>query len=126
MTGSVPLRSRIHVSPRDWEGSGSPSVGARSPAVTNPPSQRVSVPETQGHMGGLPEGHGRARTRNWDLPQSGAWVLPRLQQVAADPGRGGSAGAEGGCASRAWGTRGRVRGAVCLGWATQAVKRNAW
>ena len=35
MTESDRLRSRIHVSPRYWEASGSPSVGARCPAVTN-------------------------------------------------------------------------------------------
>jgi len=51
-----PPMTRIHLSPRDWEGSGSPSVGARCPAVTVPPSKGVAVPATQSQGGGPARG----------------------------------------------------------------------
>jgi len=122
MTGSDRPRTRVHVSRRDWEGSGAPSVGARCPAVTVRPSKGVAVPATEG-SGGRPEGHGRARMTNRDPFHCGAWVLPRPEPVVAGPGRRGSVGAKGACAASAWRTRGRVRGAVWLGWDTQAVGR---
>ena len=75
--------------PLDWEGTGSPSVGARHPAVTVPPSKGVAVPAAQGQGAGLPEGVGRAKTANRRPPQCGARVLPRLAPVRAAPDRGG-------------------------------------
>ena len=70
---------------------------------------------------GLPEGHGRARTANPHPPQYGARVLSRSARAVAAPDRGGPAGAKGARTVTAWGTRGRVMGAVWLRWATQAV-----
>jgi len=60
--------TRIHVSPLDWEGAGSPSVGASCPAVTVPPSKRDAVSAAQGQGAGLPEGFGRAGTANRHPP----------------------------------------------------------
>ena len=124
MTGSDRLRLQIHVSPRDWDGSASPSLGARCPAVTVRPAKGVAVPVTEG-SGGRPKGHGRVWTTNRELHPYGAWVLLRPEPVAAAPGRGGSDGAKGACTASAWRTRGRVRGAVWLGWATQSLGRDA-
>jgi len=55
-------------------------------------------------------------------------MLSRSAPAVAAPERGGPAGAKGARAATAWGSRGRVRGAVWLGWATQAVPggRRVW
>jgi len=104
--------TRIHVSPLDWEGSGSPSVGARCPAGTVPPSQRVAVPAAQGQRAGLPEGFGRAKTANRHPPSVGPGCCPGWRWRWPPRIVGGwPAGANGACAVTVRGTRGRVRGA---------------
>jgi len=103
--------TRIHVSRLDREGTDSPSVGARFPAVTVPPSNGVSVPAAQDQAAGLPEGVGRARTANRHPPSVGPACCPGSRQRWPPRIVGVPAGAKGACAVTVRGTRGRVRGA---------------
>jgi len=106
--------TRIHVSPLDWERAGSPSVGARCPAVTVPNSKGVAVPAAQGQGAGLPEGLGRSKTANRHPPQCGARVLPRLASAMAVPDRGRVARrGQGGMRRLRAGDTGACQGGLC-------------
>jgi len=102
---------RMHVFFLDWEGTGSPSEGARCPAVTVPFSEGVAVPAAQSQRAGLPEGFGRARTANRHPPSVGPGCCPGWRRRWPPRIVGGPAGAKGACAVTVRGTRGRVRGA---------------
>jgi len=120
--------TRMHVSPLDWEGPGSPSVGARGPAVTVPPSKGVAVPAAQGQGAGLPEGYGRARTANRHPRSVGPWCC--LGQRRRGPPRivGGPPGPREHALAPCGGHGGVSGGPVWPGWATQAVPagRRVW
>jgi len=121
-----PPRSRIHVSPLDWEGSGSPCVWARCPAITLPPSEGVAVPAAQGQKG-RSEGHERARTTNWDPPIVGPGCCLCQSRRWPPQVAGGLQGTIG-PVSPPRGGRGAVSGGLCgwVGQTSRAEGRRVW
>jgi len=120
--------TRIHVSALDWEGTGSPSVGARCPAVTVPPSKGVAVPAVQGQGAGLPEGYGRAGMANRHPPSVGPGCCPGQRRRGPPRIVGGRPGPRGHAPAPCGGHGGVSGGPVWPAWATQAVPggRRVW
>jgi len=116
-----PPMTRMHVSPLDWEGTGSPSVEARCPAVTVLPSKGVAVPAAQGQGAGLPEGYGRARTANRHPSSVGPGCCPGQRRRWLPRIVGGPPGPRGHAPSPCGGHGGVSGGLVWLRWATRAV-----
>ena len=123
-----PPMTRVHVSPLDWEGTGSLSVEARCPAVAVPSSEGVAVPAAQGQGEGLPEGNGRTRTANRHPPRVGPGCCPDQRRRWPPRIVRGPPGPRGHAPSPCGGHGGVSGGPVWPGWATKAVPagRRVW